>query len=143
MLARLAPFMVLLLPSSAMALDTTKLGQAGSLGLDEMMPLIKKSPQLKREVAEAVAQTKLKGDEIRCDGMRFPGQWVNLGGERAAPYVCKIGDKWLEVRATVRVTGGRRKTFETITADAMKNATTVSESNPTWKWTDHEPSPAK
>jgi hypothetical protein len=75
--------------------------------------------------------------------MRFPGQWVNLGGERTSPYVCKIGDKWLEVRATVRVTGGPKKSFETITAEAMKNATTVSESNPTWKWTDQEPSPAK
>jgi hypothetical protein len=141
MLARLAPFVLLLSSTSAMALDTTKLGQAGSLGLDEMMPLIGKSPQLKREVTEAVAKTKLKGDEIRCDGMRFPGQWVNLGGERTSPYVCKIGDKWLEVRATVRVTGPRRKSFETITPDAMKKATTVTETNPTWKWTDQDPSP--
>ena len=86
MVARLAAFVVLLSSSSALALDTTKLGQAGSLGIDEMMPLIAKSPQLKREVTEAVAKTKLKAEEIRCDGMRFPGQWVNLGGERAAPY---------------------------------------------------------
>jgi hypothetical protein len=141
MVARLAAFVLLLSSSSAMALDTTKLGQAGSLGIDEMMPLIGRSPQLKREVTEAVAKTKLKAEEIRCDGMRFPGQWVNLGGERAAPYVCKIGDKWLEVRATVRVTGRKGKSFESITPDAMKNATTVSETNPTWKWTDQEPSP--
>jgi hypothetical protein len=140
MFARGAPFLSLLVASSAMAFDSTKLGQGGSLGLDEMMPLIDKSPQLKREVAEAVAKTKLKLDEVRCDGMRFPGPWRNLGGERTAPYVCNIGDKWLEVRATVRVTGRGGKSFETITPDAMKNATTVTETNPTWKWTDQDPS---
>jgi hypothetical protein len=32
------------------------------------------------------------------------------------------------------------KSFESITPDAMKNATTVSETNPTWKWSDQEPS---
>jgi hypothetical protein len=110
MFARRVPFVLLLVSSSAMAFDTTKLGQFGTLGLDEMMSLIDKSPQLKREVTEAVAKTK-KVDEIRCDGMRFPGQWRNLGGERAAPYVCKIGDKWLEVRATVRVTGPAGEVF--------------------------------
>jgi hypothetical protein len=138
MLARGIPLVLLLVSSSAIALDTTQLGQFGSLGLDEMMPLIDKS-QLRREVTDAVAKTKVKADEIRCDGMRFPGQWRNLGGERTAPYVCKIGDKWLEVRATVRVTGRGGKSFERITPEAMKSATTVTETNPTWKWTDREP----
>jgi hypothetical protein len=73
MFARRIPFVLLLVSSSAMAFDTTKLGQFGTLGLDEVMSLIDKSPQLKREVTEAVAKTK-KADEIRCDGMRFPGQ---------------------------------------------------------------------
>jgi hypothetical protein len=105
MLARGIPFVLLLVSSSAIALDTTQLGQFGSLGLDEMMPLIDKSLQLKREVGDAVAKAKVKADEVGCEGKRFPGQWRNLGGGRTAPYVCKIGDKWLEVRATVRVTG--------------------------------------
>jgi hypothetical protein len=138
MLARGIPLVLLLVSSSAIALDTTQLGQFGSLGLDEMMPLIDKS-QLRREVTDAVAKTKVKADEIRCDGMRFPGQWRNLGGERTTPYVCKIGDEWLEVRATVRVTGRGGKSFERITPEAMKSGTTVTETNPTWKWTDREP----
>jgi hypothetical protein len=57
MFARRIPFVLLLVSSSAMAFDTTKLGQFGTLGLDEMMSLIDKSPQLKREVIEAVAKT--------------------------------------------------------------------------------------
>jgi hypothetical protein len=125
-----------------MAFDTTKLGQFGSLSLDEMMTLIDKSPHLKREVTDAVAKAKVKADEIGCDARRFPGQWRNLGGERAPPYVCKIGDKWLEVHATVRVTGRGGKSFENITREAMKSATTVTETNPMWKWTDQDPHPS-
>jgi hypothetical protein len=83
-------------------------------------------------------------DFFHVPAKRFPGQWRNLGGERAAPYVCKIGDKWLEVRASLRVTGRGGKSFETITPDVMKSATAVRETNPTWKWTDQEPrSPAR
>jgi len=139
MLARGIPFVLLLVSSSAIALDTTQLGQFGSLGLDEMMPLIDKSLQLKREVGDAVAKAKVKADEVGCEGKRFPGQWRNLGGGRTAPYVCKIGDKWLEVRATVRVTGRGGKPFERITPEAMKSATIVTETNPTWKWSDQDP----
>ena len=32
------------------------------------------------------------------------------------------------------VTGRRGRVFETITPDAMKDATDISETNPTWKW---------
>ena len=64
MLARGIPFVLLLVSSSAIALDTTQLGQFGSLGLDEMMPLIDKSLQLKREVGDAVAKAKVKADEL-------------------------------------------------------------------------------
>ena len=34
---------------------------------------------------------------------------------------------------------GRGKAFEAITPEAMRSATTVTETNPTWKWLDHEP----
>jgi hypothetical protein len=141
MFARGIPFVLLLVSSSAMALDTAELGQFGSLSLDEMMPLIDKSLQLKHAVGDAVAKAKMKADEIGCVGRRFPGQWHNLAGERTAPYVCKIGDQWLEVRATVRVSGRGGKSFERITPEAMKSATTVTETNPTWKWSDQDPHP--
>jgi len=141
MFARGISFVLLLVSSSAMALDTTTLGQFGSLSLDEMVPLIDKSLKLKHEVGDAVAKAKMKADEIGCEGRRFPGQWRNLAGARAAPYVCKIGDMWLEVRATVSVTGRGGKSFERITPEAMKSATTVTETDPTWKWSDQDPHP--
>jgi hypothetical protein len=37
------------------------------------------------------------------------------------------------------VTGRRGRVFETITPDAMKDATDISESNPTWKWAGQDP----
>jgi len=75
-----------------------------------------------------------------CDGMRFPGQWKNLGGLRVSHYTCDFGAKWLQIRATVRITDRRGQSFETITAKAMKNATNVSETNLNWKWTTEDPS---
>ena len=80
MLARGIPFVLLLVSSSAIALDTTQLGQFGSLGLDEMMPLIHKSLRLERQVGDAVVKAKVKANEVGCEGKRFPGQWLNLAG---------------------------------------------------------------
>ena len=70
-----------------------------------------------------------------CLGMRFPGQWKNLGGLRVSPYACDFGAKWLQIRATVRITDRHGQAFETITAKAMKNATNVNETDLNWEWT--------
>ena len=125
--------------ATAMAFDTGKLGQGGTLPLDDLMPLISKSVQLKREVDQALAENKKKPDDVICSGMRFPGQWVHLGGYRVSPYTCGFGAKWLQIRATVRITDSGGRAFETITPEAMKNATKVNETSLTWKWTTEEP----
>jgi hypothetical protein len=124
----------------AIAFDTGKLGQGGSLTLDEIMPLIAKSTQLRAQVNQALAERGKKPEDILCDGMRFPGQWTHLGGVRVSPYSCDFGGKWLQIDATTRITDRRGRAFETITPEAMKNAATVRETNPTWKWTTEDPS---
>jgi len=65
---------------------------------------------------------------------------VNLGGERVSPYICDFGGKWLRITATVRVTDRRGRVFQTITPEAMKNASAVTETNPAWSWTTEDPS---
>jgi hypothetical protein len=125
--------------AAAMAFDTGKLGQRGTLALSDIMPVIAKSARLQREVAQALTQNHKKRDEVNCDGMRFPGQWVNLGGERVSPYICDFGGKWLRITATVRVTDRRGRVFDAITPEAMKNATTVAETSPAWNWTTEDP----
>lgn len=124
----------------AIAFDTTQLNQGGSLTLDEISGLIDQSPKLQREVTDAALQANKKPNEIVCGGMRFSGQWVHLGGYRVAPYVCAFGDdKFLEIRADVRITGRGGKTFAKITPDAMKNASRFDESKPTWRWLGEDP----
>ena len=124
----------------AAGFDTSQLGQGGSLALDEIIPLIGSSKELRAQVNQALAERKKKPAQIFCDGMRFPGQWTQLGGARVSPYSCDFGGRWLQIEATVRVTDRRGRTFETITPESMKSAATVRETNPRWKWMTEDPS---
>src|SRR6516162_9247755 len=135
MTLRLVPVALLLGTSSALAFDTSKLSQFGSLPLDDLTPVIAKSARLQQEIKEALSKGNKKQEDVICIGMRFPGQWKNLGGLRVSPYACDFGAKWLQIHATVRITDRRGQAFETITAKAMKNATNVSETNLNWEWT--------
>jgi hypothetical protein len=130
---------VLLGASPALAFDANKLGQGGSLPLSDIDPLIGQSAKLKAEVAVALAKINKKADDVICGGNRFPREWVNLGGLRAAPYTCNFGGNWLVLDAHVRLTGADGAVYETITPAAMKKATKVTETQPTWKWTTKDP----
>jgi hypothetical protein len=134
---------LLLAASPAVAFDTGKLGQGGSLPFDDLMPLIGQSAQLKREVDQALAEVKKKPEDVICSGKRFAREWVHLGGSRVSPYACDFGAKWLQIRATVQITDRGGRAFETITPAAMKNASKVSETGPMWKWTTEEPPDGK
>src|ERR1700678_1455961 len=94
---------ILLIASPSLAFDANKLGQGGSLALSDLDELIAQSAPLKREVADALAASKKQADDIIGSGNRFPREWVNLGGMRAAPYTCQFADKWLIIEATTRV----------------------------------------
>ena len=132
---RLVPLALLLGTSSALAFDTSKLGQWGSLPLDDLTPVIAKSAELQQEINKALSEGNKKQGDVMCVGMRFPGQWKNLGGLRVSPYTCDFGAKWLQIHATVRISDRHGRAFATITAKAMKNATKVSETNLKWEWT--------
>jgi hypothetical protein len=126
----------------ARAFDMSKLGY-GSLFVGDFMPLINASPKLKTEVQAALAAAKKKPDEQLCEAPRFPGPWENLHGEHVAPFTCNIGGKWLQINATIRVTGPKGEVFETESAAAMKRASKISQTNPTWTWTDEDPRKGK
>src|SRR5258708_20658658 len=135
MILRLVPVALLLGTCSALAFDTSKIGQWGTLFLDDLTPVVAKSARLQQEINEALSQANKKQEELRSIGIRFPGPWKNLGGLRVSPYACDFGAKWLQIHAPVRVTVRRGQAFERITAKAMKNATNVSETNLKWGWT--------
>jgi hypothetical protein len=132
---RLVPLALLLGTSSALAFDTSELGQWGSLPLDELTAVIAKSVRLQEEINVVLSEGNKKEEDVTCVGMRFPGQWKHLGGLRVSPYTCDFGAMWLQIRATVRITDRSGQVFETITDKAMNNATNVSETNLIWKWT--------
>jgi hypothetical protein len=90
------PLALLVATPTALAFDTGRLGQWGSLFLEH-----------RSQPNDAVSEIKKKPEEVRCFGMRFPGAWKNLGGLCVAPYACDFGAKWLQIHATVRITDRR------------------------------------
>ena len=139
MLSRTALIALLVSMAPAFAFDTTRLGQGGTLALEDIRGVIDQSPKLKREVDAAIAKSGKKPDQIICDGMRFPGSWKELGGMRVSPYHCEIGARWLTIRTKVRVTDKRGKLYQSINRKAMTRANHVRETNPTWSWSDKAP----
>jgi hypothetical protein len=126
----------------AAAFDMSKLGY-GSLFVGDFMPLINSSPKLKQEIDDALAAAGKKPEQQLCESPRFPGPWSNLHGEHVAPFVCNIGAKWLQVNAVVKVTGPKGKVYDTDTRAARKSADKISQTEPTWSWTDADPRKAK
>src|SRR5262249_43295179 len=92
----LVPVALLLGTSSALAFDTSKLIQFGTLPLDDLTPVIAKSARLQQEINQALSEGN-KEHRVVCLGMRFPGPWKNLGGLRVSPYTCDFGAKWLQI----------------------------------------------
>ena len=139
MLSRMVLIVLLATASPAFAFDTSKLGQSGTLPLEDIQAVINQSSKLKHEVDDAIAKSGKKPDAIICDGMRFPGSWKELSGMRVAPYHCQIGGRWLTIRTKVRVTDKKGKLYQSINRKAMNRADNVRETDPTWSWSDKEP----
>ena len=135
----LAAVAALLAPACGWGFDTGQLGQGGSLTLDDRMALIEKTPKLRDEVKAELAKVGKKPEDITCDAARFSGQWRHLGGERVAPYICDFGEKWLRIRADVRVTDSRGRAYEKATPEATRNAQHISETNLRWTWSEDDP----
>lgn len=71
----------------------------GSIGLDEVLHAVQGAPQIALEVDAQRRRLDLKVAEVVCGAARHGNQWTHLGGARAAPYTCPIGDRTLTVDA--------------------------------------------
>jgi hypothetical protein len=138
-MTRLILIAVLLAATPAMAFDSKKLDQGGSLMLDDMSSLIDQVPRLKQEVGHLLAEKHKKMDEIICTGMRFSSAWKELGGVRVAPYDCDFKGKWLHIDAEVRLIDGKGHELKTVGPATMRNAEEAKQSHPAWKWSDKPP----
>jgi len=70
-----------------------------SLALAEVLEAVKSEPQLVSQIEVELRKRDLKVPEIVCIANRHGNQWRLLGGGRAAPYECSIGDRSLRIDA--------------------------------------------
>ena len=119
--------------------DLRSIEAVGTLLLDDIMPLVRQAPRFKDEVGSALRQAKAKAQDVICIGRRIDGSWKHLAGARVQPYACKIGERWLEITAELRISGARGERYSTVSDIAAQNARTIKETNPRWTRTTIKP----
>jgi hypothetical protein len=107
----------------------------GSLGLDEVITAVAKSPNLVAEIRAELAKTNLKPDAVTCIASRHGNQWKYLGGGRAAPYECEIGKRTIKIEADRVYFDERGRLLGDLDKADPKHAKTFSEDNFRWTWT--------
>ena len=70
-----------------------------NLALAEVLEAVKSEPQLVSQIEVELRKRDLKVPEIVCIAARHGNQWRLLGGGRAAPYGCTIGDRTVRIDA--------------------------------------------
>lgn len=122
-----AAFWLALAPFSARA--------GGSMGLDEVLQAVAKAPKLVAEIQQELTKNNLKMEDVGCGGARHGNQWTYLGGGRAAPYECEIGQRTLDIEADRVYFDARGKSLGDVNKADQKRAKTFEESNFRWTWT--------
>jgi hypothetical protein len=107
----------------------------GSLGLDEVITAVSKSPNLVAEIQAELAKDSLKADGVTCIGARHGNHWAYLGGGRAAPYECEIGKRTIRIEADRVYFDERGRLLGDLDKADPKRAKTFREDNFRWTWT--------
>jgi hypothetical protein len=107
----------------------------GTLGLDEVLVAVGKAPKLVAEIQAELGNNSLKAENVTCIGARHGNQWKYLGGGRAAPYQCDIGQRSLNIEADRVYFDPRGKLLGDLDNADPKRAKTFQESNFRWSWT--------
>jgi hypothetical protein len=107
----------------------------GSLGLDEVITAVAKSPKLVAEIQAELAKNNLKADGVTCIAARHGNHWTYLGGGRAAPYECEIGKRTIHIEADRVYFDERGRSLGDLDKADPKHAKTFREDNFRWTWT--------
>jgi hypothetical protein len=107
----------------------------GTLGLGEVLAAVDEAPKLVAEIQQELARSNLKVADLTCMGARHGNQWTYLGGGRAAPYNCEIGQRSLHIEADRIYFDARGKPLGDVEKADQKRAKTFQESNFRWTWT--------
>ena len=106
----------------------------GSLGLDEVLVAVSKSPNLVAEIQAELGKNNLKAENVICSGARHGNQWTYLGGGRAAPYDCDIGKRSITIEADRVYFDAHGKSLGDVDKADPKRAKTFREDNFRWTW---------
>jgi hypothetical protein len=121
--------------AAMMALGAIPAWAEGTLGLDEVLAAVGKAPKLVLEIQAELGKNNLKAENVSCLGARHGNQWKYLGGGRAAPYQCDIGQRSLNIEADRVYFDPRGKLLGDLDKADPKRAKTFQESNFRWTWT--------
>jgi hypothetical protein len=120
--------------AALIALAAAPAWAGGTLGLDEVLVAVEKSPNLVSEIQAELGKNNLKAGEVTCLGARHGNQWTYLGGGRAAPYDCEIGQRSLHIEADRVYFDTRGKLLGNLDKADPKRAKTFREDNFRWTW---------
>jgi hypothetical protein len=107
----------------------------GTLGLGEVLFAVDKAPKLVEEIEAELGKNSLKAAGVTCLGARHGNHWTYLGGARAAPYQCKIGQHSLRIEADRVYFDARGRLLGDLDHSSPKQAKTFREDNFRWTWT--------
>lgn len=106
----------------------------GTLGLSEVLVAVEQASKLVAEINFELGKVHLKPEDVTCIGARHGNHWTYLGGARAAPYECTIGQRTVKIEADrIYFDPGDRVLGELDKTDP-KQAKTFRESNFRWTW---------
>jgi hypothetical protein len=121
--------------ATAILLAVASAHAEGSLGLDEVITAVAKSPNLVAEIQTELAKNNLKAEGVTCIAARHGNQWKYLGGGRAAPYECEIGKRTVNIEADRVYFDERGRLLGDLDKADPKHAKTFREDNFRWTWT--------
>jgi hypothetical protein len=106
----------------------------GSMGLGEVILTVRAAPKLVAEITDELTKNGLVAENVFCLGARHGRHWKYLGGIRAAPYYCKIGNRELSIEADRIYFDMRGRTIGNLDRASPEKAKIFRESNFHWKW---------
>jgi hypothetical protein len=84
---------------AALVIACASPAKAQGIGLEEVLEVVKGDPELVRQIDVELRRRDLKARTIVCASAHHGSEWRLLGGGRAAPYACRIGEVLLRIDA--------------------------------------------
>jgi hypothetical protein len=102
--------------------------------LSEVLVAVEQAPKLVMEINAELGKGHLKAENVTCIGARHGNHWTYLGGSRAAPYECTIGQRTLKIDADRIYFDPSDRVLGDLDQADPKQAKTFREGNFRWTW---------